>query len=103
MSKTDVPVLMLTHIIPAPASAADEQALVDEIHEGGYRGTVIVGEDLDRYRLGTCYILMIDHIVTNVYRVRPGFPERILSCVLLARTLCSIIIRLAVERWSSFG
>ncbi len=53
MSKTDVPVLMLTHIIPAPASAADEQALVDEIREGGYRGTVIVGKDLDRYRLGT--------------------------------------------------
>ena len=34
MSKTDVPILMLTHIIPAPASAADEQALVDEIREG---------------------------------------------------------------------
>ena len=53
MSATDVPVLMLTHIIPAPASAADEQALVDEIREGGYRGTVIVGKDLDRYRVGS--------------------------------------------------
>ncbi len=53
MSTTDVPVLMLTHIIPAPASSADEQALVDEIREGGYRGTVIVGKDLDRYRLGS--------------------------------------------------
>ncbi|MEE9265827.1 MAG: MBL fold metallo-hydrolase [Gammaproteobacteria bacterium] len=53
MSTTDVPVLMLTHIIPAPASAADEQALVDEIREGGYRGRVIVGKDLARYRLGS--------------------------------------------------
>lgn len=53
MSKTDVPVLMLTHIIPAPASAADEQALVDEIRQGGYRGTVIVGKDLDCFQLGT--------------------------------------------------
>lgn len=52
MCTTDVPVLMLTHIIPAPASDADEQALVDEIREGGYRGTVMVGRDLDRYRLG---------------------------------------------------
>jgi ribonuclease Z len=53
MGQTDVPVLMLTHIIPAPASAADEQALVAEIRQGGYLGTVIVGKDLDRYRLGT--------------------------------------------------
>jgi len=43
---------MLTHIIPAPASAADEQALVDEVRKGGYPGTIIVGKDLDCYRLG---------------------------------------------------
>ena len=52
MSRTDVPVLMLTHIIPAPKSDADEQALIDEVREGGYRGQVIVGRDLDRYVLG---------------------------------------------------
>ena len=52
MSTTDVPVLMLTHIIPAPGSAADEQVLIDEVREGGYRGEIIVGKDLDCYRLG---------------------------------------------------
>ncbi len=53
MSATDVPVLMLTHIIPAPDSTADEQSLIDEIREGGYRGRVIVGKDLECYRLGS--------------------------------------------------
>jgi len=53
MSTTDVPVLMLTHIIPPPESAADEQALTEEIRSGGYRGTIIVGNDLSRYRLGS--------------------------------------------------
>ncbi len=52
MSGTDVPVLMLTHIIPAPESDADEQALIDEVREGGYRGDIVVGKDLDRYVLG---------------------------------------------------
>lgn len=53
MSRTKVPVLMLTHIIPAPASAADEQTLIDEVRQGGYRGTIVVGRDLDRYQLGS--------------------------------------------------
>jgi len=53
MSRTDVPVLMLTHIIPAPKSDADEQALIDEVRDGGYRGLIIVGKDLDRYVLGS--------------------------------------------------
>lgn len=52
MSRTDVPVLMLTHIIPAPQSDADEQALADEVREGGYGGRIIVGRDLDRHVLG---------------------------------------------------
>ena len=49
----DVPVLMLTHIIPAPKSDADEQALIGEVREGGYRGQVTVARDLDRRVLGT--------------------------------------------------
>ena len=53
MSRTSVPVLMLTHIIPAPASTADERTLLDEVREGGYRGTIVVGRDLDRYQLGS--------------------------------------------------
>jgi hypothetical protein len=44
---------MLTHIIPAPKSDADEQALIDEVRDGGYRGLIIVGKDLDRYVLGS--------------------------------------------------
>ena len=52
MSATDVPVLMLTHISPAPETATDEEALAREIREGGYRGEIFVGRDLDCYRLG---------------------------------------------------
>lgn len=52
MGGTDVPVLMLTHIIPAPESDADEQALIEEVRDGGYGGRIIVGKDLDRHVLG---------------------------------------------------
>ena len=51
MSSTEVPVLMLTHIIPAPESLEDECALADEVRAGGYRGEIIVGRDLSGYRL----------------------------------------------------
>ena len=33
-----VPVLMLTHIIPAPNTEAEEQALIAEVRRGGYSG-----------------------------------------------------------------
>jgi hypothetical protein len=41
-----VPVLVLTHLIPAPDTAEEEQQYVDEIRAGGYRGEIIVGRDL---------------------------------------------------------
>ncbi len=40
-----VPLLLLTHIIPAPRDADDERALVDEVRSGGYRGEIRVGHD----------------------------------------------------------
>jgi ribonuclease Z len=46
-----VPVLMLTHLIPAPDTADEEAQYVDEIRAGGYRGEIIVGQDLSRVTL----------------------------------------------------
>ncbi len=52
MADLDVPTLMLTHLIPAPSTAADEQAFVDEVREGGYEGVILVCSDLDTVELG---------------------------------------------------
>ena len=51
-----VPTLVLTHFIPAPATAAvpalgsavTEQNYVDQIREGGYVGDLLVARDLDK-------------------------------------------------------
>lgn len=51
LKDTRVPVLMLTHIIPAPETAEDEQALVDEVRRGGYAGDIRVGHDGMQVRL----------------------------------------------------
>ena len=50
--KLAVPTLMLTHLIPAPTSAADEALFVDEIRRGGYEGEVVVARDLTSVTLG---------------------------------------------------
>jgi ribonuclease Z len=50
-AETGVPVLMLTHLIPAPDTAEEEQQYVDEIRAGGYQGEIIVGRDLSRVTL----------------------------------------------------
>lgn len=47
MAQLDVPLVMLTHLIPAPSTDADRQAFVDEVREGGYEGEIIVCDDLD--------------------------------------------------------
>ncbi len=52
MADLQVPTLMLTHLIPAPSTAADEQAFVDEVREGGYEGVIMVCSDLDTVELG---------------------------------------------------
>lgn len=51
VAETNVPLLVLTHLIPAPESSDDERAFVDEIRRGGYEGQVIVGRDLTRIEL----------------------------------------------------
>lgn len=40
--------LVLTHLIPAPTSPADERAYVDEVRAGGFDGSTIVARDLLR-------------------------------------------------------
>lgn len=41
-----VPTLILTHLIPAPVTEADEQAFIDDIRGGGFEGELIVADDL---------------------------------------------------------
>ena len=38
--------LVLTHMIPPPNTDEDRQGFVDDIREGGYRGEVVVADDL---------------------------------------------------------
>ncbi|HEY5888344.1 MAG TPA: MBL fold metallo-hydrolase [Acidimicrobiales bacterium] len=38
--------LVLTHLIPPPAGADDEQAFADDVRRGGYSGPLTVGHDL---------------------------------------------------------
>lgn len=41
-----VPTLLLTHLIPEPASDDDEAGFVDDVRRGGYQGDVVVCRDL---------------------------------------------------------
>lgn len=52
MAELNVPTVMLTHLIPAPVTNADKQAFIDEVREGGYRGEIMVCDDLDTVTLG---------------------------------------------------
>ena len=45
--------LVLTHLIPAPATEADEAAFADDVRRGGYDGRLTVGRDLFTVELGT--------------------------------------------------
>jgi ribonuclease Z len=40
--------LVLTHLIPAPTTASEEETFVDEVREGGFEGRIIVARDLMR-------------------------------------------------------
>jgi len=48
-----VPKLVLTHLIPAPVTAVDRQAFVDEVRAGGYEGELVVADDLYTCEVGT--------------------------------------------------
>jgi ribonuclease BN (tRNA processing enzyme) len=41
-------ILVLTHLIPAPTSTADENAYLDDAKAGGFQGPTIVAHDLLR-------------------------------------------------------
>ena len=41
-----VPKVVLTHLIPAPATDAERQLFVDDLRTGGYEGEVVVADDL---------------------------------------------------------
>jgi ribonuclease Z len=45
-ARAGVRVLVLTHLIPAPATPAEESAFIDDVREGGFDGEVVVGRDL---------------------------------------------------------
>jgi ribonuclease Z len=47
-ARTQPATLVLTHLIPAPASNDDEQAFLDEVREGGFTGTTLIARDLLR-------------------------------------------------------
>ena len=46
LAHSDVPLLVLTHLIPPPQTPDDEQRLVEAVRRGGYRGEIQVGHDL---------------------------------------------------------
>jgi ribonuclease Z len=50
-ARVQVPVLALTHLIPAPNTAEVQAAFREEIRRGGYRGQLVLGEDLATIRL----------------------------------------------------
>lgn len=52
MAELGVPKLLLTHLIPAPATDEDRQLFADEVREGGYKGEIMVCNDLDTATLG---------------------------------------------------
>ncbi len=41
-----MPHLLLTHLIPPPSDAAGAAAFADDVRQGGYTGTITVGENL---------------------------------------------------------
>ncbi|MGW5625308.1 MBL fold metallo-hydrolase [Streptomyces olivaceus] len=47
-----LPHLVLTHLIPAPTTAQEEQGFIDDVRQGGYEGRVTVGRDLTTIEIG---------------------------------------------------
>ena len=60
MARLEVPMVMLTHLIPAPSTEADRQAYIDEVREGGYEGEIIVCDDLDTVSLDKGSVAKVD-------------------------------------------
>lgn len=47
MAELEVPTVMLTHLIPPPASNDDKAAFASDVRRGGYEGELLVCDDLD--------------------------------------------------------
>jgi len=45
-ARAGVATLLLTHLVPAPSTPAEEQSFIDAVRAGGYQGEIIVGHDL---------------------------------------------------------
>jgi ribonuclease BN (tRNA processing enzyme) len=45
--------VVLTHLLPPPLTAADEQAFVDEARAGGYSGRLVIAHDLMVLEIGS--------------------------------------------------
>jgi ribonuclease Z len=37
---------VLTHMVPSPATADEEEVFADEVRDGGFQGELVVGRDL---------------------------------------------------------
>jgi ribonuclease Z len=46
------PTIVLTHLIPPPATEAERQGFADDVRAGGYQGELIVADDLSSVTLG---------------------------------------------------
>lgn len=51
-SRINIPHLVLTHLIPQPRNAEEEQKFADDVRQGGFSGKVTVGSDLNTFTLG---------------------------------------------------
>lgn len=52
MAELDVPTVMLTHLIPPPESPAAKDGFAQDLRSHGYKGKIMVCDDLDSFVLG---------------------------------------------------
>jgi ribonuclease Z len=50
-SRAGVPTLVLTHLVPPPNSPEDVEAIVRDVRDGGFSGTIVAGPDLTSVRM----------------------------------------------------
>jgi ribonuclease Z len=52
-ARAGVPHVVLTHLIPPPDQPEDRRAFAQDLRDGGYAGSITVGEDLTTISLGS--------------------------------------------------
>jgi len=55
-ARAGVGTLVLTHLIPAPATDVDEAAYLEDARRGGFEGEVVVARDLDAVTVGERFL-----------------------------------------------